>query len=418
MKSSLAQIDSIPWQELEHAYGSAADLPDLFKRIPKASGEALSELLEELCSRVLHQGTIYSASPAAVGVLLELLPSAKPADQIQFLDLLSGFCQAARQAFADGRAIACHAGGDPLHGEQIKNLIQTAKPGFASYLQAPAPELRAYAVQLLCAFADTAPDKVRIVSEQYQKETDPAVRNAILTALELTNCILDHAATIEALETDVSNRLVLRRAQVRSMAENTPDLIVDDLIHCYLQSGADAVYYTGTGFFEAIESLGTDRKQSTLLKVLALSEEPEILRVTSERLLRSVFADQRTGWENVSYSTLRADGSKAPQSSQYSFLIRSTMWLIVVRLLPFLRPFYMRSLARQNPGGIPERNYWAIKSEAPALPEVFSASQAEVLKALAGKAELWHFRTNLWILFGLPSNAQGLSLLVEARRSR
>jgi hypothetical protein len=234
----------------------------------------------------------------------------------------------------------------------------------------------------------------------------------------LTNCILDHAATIEALETDVSNRLVLRRAQVRSMAENTPDLIVDDLIHCYLQSGADAVYYTGTGFFEAIESLGTDRKQSTLLKVLALSEEPEILRVTSERLLRSVFADQRTGWENVSYSTLRADGSKAPQSSQYSFLIRSTMWLIVVRLLPFLRPFYMRSLARQNPGGIPERNYWAIKSEAPALPEVFSASQAEVLKALAGKAELWHFRTNLWILFGLPSNAQGLSLLVEARRSR
>src|SRR4051812_39521099 len=65
------------WASLEHAYGSAADVPDLLKQLsPDADGDVWTELWSRLC----HQGTIYSASLAALPELIataELWPPAR-----------------------------------------------------------------------------------------------------------------------------------------------------------------------------------------------------------------------------------------------------------------------------------------------------------------------------------------------------
>lgn len=55
------------WNELEHAYGNASDIPELLKQLPtlpSANGEA--EPWFSLWSALAHQGNIYSASFAAV----------------------------------------------------------------------------------------------------------------------------------------------------------------------------------------------------------------------------------------------------------------------------------------------------------------------------------------------------------------
>ena len=65
----LEGIDHIDWASLEHAYGDASDIPDLLRRL--SQGEA--GVLDTLSGNVFHQGTRYSASPAIVPFLVEIL---------------------------------------------------------------------------------------------------------------------------------------------------------------------------------------------------------------------------------------------------------------------------------------------------------------------------------------------------------
>ncbi|WP_020522384.1 hypothetical protein [Catelliglobosispora koreensis] len=64
----LADLDLIDWSELEHAYGEAADVPDLLRSLD-GDPEAFGDLLGALC----HQGHRYSASAAAVPFLAGLV---------------------------------------------------------------------------------------------------------------------------------------------------------------------------------------------------------------------------------------------------------------------------------------------------------------------------------------------------------
>lgn len=63
----MLNLESERWSELQHAYGSAADIPALLEKLralPEAVGEA--EPWFSLWSALAHQGDVYSASFAAV----------------------------------------------------------------------------------------------------------------------------------------------------------------------------------------------------------------------------------------------------------------------------------------------------------------------------------------------------------------
>lgn len=66
------------WSELEHAYGSASDLPPLLKRLAEFPQETSfdDEPWFTLWSSIYHQGDIYSASFAAVPHIVETLAAA------------------------------------------------------------------------------------------------------------------------------------------------------------------------------------------------------------------------------------------------------------------------------------------------------------------------------------------------------
>ena len=72
----MLDLESHRWSELQHAYGSASDIPVLLKQLralPKAEGE--SEPWFSLWSALAHQGDVYSASFAAVPHVVEALAS-------------------------------------------------------------------------------------------------------------------------------------------------------------------------------------------------------------------------------------------------------------------------------------------------------------------------------------------------------
>ncbi|MFJ9034398.1 hypothetical protein ACIRQP_39340 [Streptomyces sp. NPDC102274] len=87
----LADLDAQPWAELEHAYGSAEDLPEQLRALASADEEEAGEALGELYSRILHQGSVYEASARAVPYLAGLAAAGVRADDL--LVLLGGIAE-------------------------------------------------------------------------------------------------------------------------------------------------------------------------------------------------------------------------------------------------------------------------------------------------------------------------------------
>lgn len=70
----MLSLESARWSELEHAYGSASDIPRLLHQLrdlPSSIGE--SEPWFTLWSALAHQGEVYSATFAAVPHVIDAL---------------------------------------------------------------------------------------------------------------------------------------------------------------------------------------------------------------------------------------------------------------------------------------------------------------------------------------------------------
>ena len=73
----MLSLQSNQWSELRHAYGNAADIPELLTRLrelPKSEGEG--EPWFTLWSALAHQGEVFSASFAAVPHVIAALATA------------------------------------------------------------------------------------------------------------------------------------------------------------------------------------------------------------------------------------------------------------------------------------------------------------------------------------------------------
>jgi hypothetical protein len=73
----MLSLDSPDWAKLQHAYGNAADIPDLLRQLATLpSSEGNAEPWFSLWSALAHQGDIYSASFAAVPHVVRFLATA------------------------------------------------------------------------------------------------------------------------------------------------------------------------------------------------------------------------------------------------------------------------------------------------------------------------------------------------------
>jgi hypothetical protein len=248
---------------------------------------------------------------------------------------------------------------------------------------------------------------VKLVQDRYFKEDDAQVRAVLLGGLvRVFSRLPDGDGFLSralAREEERGNRYVLRQVQVSRAKSASGAEMVDELVATF--SGEDS-------FFEAVNALGVERELEALLKAFGLATEQEVVRVLAERMLRIVFHDQRSGWGGISYSFLREDGT-APQFNLYKSALRSIGMLLLWKLLPFIRRRMIRR--KSKPKGIPKIRYSGLEGDAPEVPRKLSEAQERVLTALAGKTELWQFRTNLWQLFGLPDTPAELRRFVGER---
>jgi hypothetical protein len=90
---AFAGLDDVPWAELNHAYGSAADVPEQIRALASGKDSAVEKAIWSLFGNIYHQGTVYSASAPAVPFLVEALSMMAPNRQAELLGLLASMAQ-------------------------------------------------------------------------------------------------------------------------------------------------------------------------------------------------------------------------------------------------------------------------------------------------------------------------------------
>ena len=80
MGAAVLGLDDPRWSQLDHAYGPAGNIPDLLRAVERGEQELWDELVPCLC----HQGTVYTASYAAVPHIVRIGVAEPLAEQILF----------------------------------------------------------------------------------------------------------------------------------------------------------------------------------------------------------------------------------------------------------------------------------------------------------------------------------------------
>jgi hypothetical protein len=124
-------VGEVDWAALEHAYGSAADVPGLVRAAVGRDDDAAARALGELEARITHQGSLYSASAAAVPVLIRLACSRRTRRRPQLLRQLALIAEgsATSQAVLDDVRSALAAGAErllKLHSDPDAPVRRTA----------------------------------------------------------------------------------------------------------------------------------------------------------------------------------------------------------------------------------------------------------------------------------------------------
>lgn len=189
----LETLDTIPWNELEHAYGEASEVPDLIRGLASPDPEIYKGAIGRLWYTVIHQGTVYSSTAYVVPFFCELLEAAEVQNKAELLCYLATIARGA--SYADVHVREKERRETPEMQQRIaKELswVQAASDavsdGYATYLRvlhASDPDLRANAAYTLSRCQSHSAEVVPVMKQHLATEEAPLVRSSILLSLGL-----------------------------------------------------------------------------------------------------------------------------------------------------------------------------------------------------------------------------------------
>lgn len=183
------RVHEINWGSLEHAYGSADDVPDLLIDLQSVDNTARERAYNELFGNIWHQGTVYSATAYAVPFLFELLDSLIARDKESLVGLLAsiaageGYYRVHQPIFENW-----NPNGDK-HEEEIKReetevrAVRTViSPRFETlleYLTSADSEVRLSVAEATPYYPEHAEKSLAKLEKALEVETDEEVIEAI-----------------------------------------------------------------------------------------------------------------------------------------------------------------------------------------------------------------------------------------------
>ncbi len=187
-------LEALAWDEVEHAYGPAKDVPGLLRALASPDEKPRAQALDELYGNIYHQGTVYQATSFAVPFLIELAAEREVQGRHQILALLS--------AIANGHSyhdVHQHVNflkekaqtkewQDAIRMELawVENARKAVRAGTSTYIGLLGDDLapvRAAAAYILANFLGEAPEIEASLRERLEVEPEPLPRHSMIRAL-------------------------------------------------------------------------------------------------------------------------------------------------------------------------------------------------------------------------------------------
>jgi hypothetical protein len=245
----LEQLDVIDWATLDHAYGSAEDVPTLIRDLRSLDLDTRDHALSELFSTIWHQGTVYSASAPAVPFLIALAARPDTPDRPGILYLLQALSDGASYIDAhaplapDSMARICAERGSDLETERQREqgwvraahaAVSAGLPVYCDLLADEDAEVRSYTLYLLASLPEHAPAITLLLRPMLVEEREPLVALSLTAALHaLAGTSAPDIAVFEQVLRDTADpvvRLVAAVALVGRLGDNAPMAMVDLLV--------------------------------------------------------------------------------------------------------------------------------------------------------------------------------------------
>jgi hypothetical protein len=194
----LEQLDEVPWEQLEHAYGSAADVPDQIRALASLDPDVRNKAYNVLWSSIIHQGTVYSATAHAVPFLLELLEAPETPDKPILLTLLthlaygSSYTYSHQDLFVDMGVFTEEMKQPEWQSQILEELkwvraafdaVVVGTPIYLTLLEHPDAEMRWSAGYTLSTCRNRAEAIIPVIQRALTREVDDRVQASFLLCL-------------------------------------------------------------------------------------------------------------------------------------------------------------------------------------------------------------------------------------------
>lgn len=162
-----------PWNELQHAYGEASDIPQWLTNLRSPEADIRDDAWSELNACLEDMGTVHSATPPAVPHLLDILQDPEVQDRKKIVWLL--------------RSLILGESDPPGFGDQVRETVTAALPLVRHLmLHDPDPEVRRDLHLILVHLPGCTAFALEVLHEVLTRDPDAGVKARCLTAtLEL-----------------------------------------------------------------------------------------------------------------------------------------------------------------------------------------------------------------------------------------
>ncbi len=299
---------TIDWSTVTHAYGSAADVPELLEALTGDDAEARHAALHELNGNIWHQGTVYEATAHAVPGLVAAATRAGGGDRPAMLDLIKRIYhgQSYNKQHEQMETVATRA--DPeFQAQMAKELawvdaaraaVEAERDALLGLIDDDDPDVRSAAIAILCSLKGD--DAIERLEARIPKEDDEVVRATLVATLS----IVQPTYAREKLEAflDDESLLVAREAGVNLcylLKGDTPMAVAEKLIEVVLGAGPLEERYARGPYRQrglSFDTCGELSRLATVLKGLS-AKMAEAISEAEPPIALDLFAT--TAWRSL-----------------------------------------------------------------------------------------------------------------------
>ncbi|WP_250007966.1 hypothetical protein [Actinoplanes sp. M2I2] len=264
-------LEDIDWGSLQHANGSAEDVPGWVRGLGDPDPEVRRESLDAIGEAFDDQGSIYDATVAVLPYLIEVVATPGPAGRQRIAELLTSIAEAGEGSAETELSEYDRDDEDwvEMHRQtgRAYALIMDAAPDLIGLSGDPDARVRAVAPKLLLAAAVT--DLADLLINVLRTEDDPGVRRSLLDTLGRLRLDDDAITYLLSLgrSAPASNALAALIAVARTDPQRVPLDDVPILIgHAYAE--ADPVFEPAAQQASPRESLHEKRRAPHCARLL------------------------------------------------------------------------------------------------------------------------------------------------------